>query len=113
MRTTASLAALVTLMAVANSNAAPIGTPNGSSPRSISRARGQLRSRDVPPMPDFRVSAHTFWFLNVEHTANAVCAPYQDVSFAVGVPNVKCEDCREGEAKKVLVDVDGPRADVE
>jgi len=90
MRTTASLAAFVTLMAVANSNAAPIGTPNGSSARSVSRARG-LRSRDVPPMPNFR----------------------QDMSFTVGVPDPKCGDCREGEAKKVSMDMTGPVADME
>jgi len=88
MRTTASLAAFVTLMAVANSNAAPIGTLNGSSARSVSRARG-LRSRDVPPMPNFR-----------------------DGSLTVGVPDVKCGDCREGEAKKVSMDVTGPMADI-
>jgi len=90
MRTTASLAAFVTLMAVANSNAAPIGTPSGPSARSISRTRGQLRSRDFPPMPNF-----------------------PDVSFTAGVPDAKCEDCREGEAKKVSKGVTGPMADIE
>lgn len=91
MRTTASLAAFVTLMAVASSNGAPIGTPSGSSARSISRARGQLRSRNVPPIP----------------------SSFQDLDYTVDVPNVKCGDCRESEVKKVSVDATGPATSME
>ncbi|KAF8608763.1 hypothetical protein BDV93DRAFT_207408 [Ceratobasidium sp. AG-I] len=91
MRTTASLAAFVTLMAVASSNGAPMGTPSGSSARSISRARGQLRSRNIPPIP----------------------SNFQDLDYTVDVPNVKCGDCRESEVKKVSVDATGPATSME